>query len=145
MLHRTFSRKGGLARSTRKTQANRAKASAYWKAVRAGQAEPPRRYRIPPKVEEIRRKLAPYCRRRGITQLEIFGSAARGDARRGSDVDLIATFRSNPGLGFFGMEEEMAVILGVPVHLLTRESVEAMANPYRQKSILAEARAIYHA
>src|ERR1700692_3052914 len=140
MLLKTFSRKGGQARSARKTQANRAKATAYWKAVREGLAEPPRRYRKPPAVDEIRRKLAPYCRRHGIIQLEIFGSSARGEAGRRSDVDLIATFHPNPGLGFFAMEEEMGGILGFPVHLLTRESVEAMSNPYRRESILADAR-----
>jgi predicted nucleotidyltransferase len=145
MLQRTFSRKGGQACSVRKTRANRAKAAAYWKAVRSGQAAPPRRYRKPPAVEEIRRKLAPYCRRRGITQLEIFGSISRGEAGRRSDVDLIATFHLNPGLDFFAMEEEMSGILGVPVHLLTRESVEVMSNPYRRESILSDARVIYHA
>jgi len=145
MLHTTFSRKGGQARSARKTQANRAKAVAYWQAVRGGQAAPPRRYRKPPTIDKIRGKLAPYCRRHGITQLEIFGSIARGEAGQRSDVDLIATFQNNPGLDFFAMEEEMSAILGVPVHLLTRESVETMSNPYRQKSILSDARVIYHA
>ena len=37
----------------------------------------------------------------------------------------------------------MVAILGVPVHLLTRESVEQMSNPYRRSSILADARDIY--
>ena len=77
-------------------------------------------------------------------QLEIFGSAARGEARPGSDVDLLATFRANPGIDFFSMEEAMAKILGVPVHLLTRESVEAMTNPYRRQTILADARVIFY-
>jgi len=145
MLQTTFSRKGGQARSARKTEANRAKAAAYWKAVRDGLAAPPRRYRKPPAEDEIRRKLAPFCRRHGITRLEIFGSSARGEAGSQSDVDLIATFQRNPGLGFFAMEEEMGGILGFPVHLLTRESVETMSNPYRRDSILADARVIYHA
>src|ERR1700722_17760247 len=114
MLQTTFSRKGGQARSARKTQANRAKAASYWKAVRGGQVAPPRRYRKPPSVDEIRRKLAPYCRRHGIVQLEIFGSSARGKAGRRSDLDLIVTFHLNPGLGFFAMEEEMSGILDVP-------------------------------
>jgi len=145
MLQRTFSRKGGQARSPRKTQANRAKAVAYWKAVRAGQAAPPRRYRKPPTADEIRKKLASYCRRNGIIQLELFGSSARGEAGSHSDVDLIATFHQNPGLSFFAMEEEVSAILGVPVHLLTRQSVESMSNPFRRSSILADARVIYHA
>jgi hypothetical protein len=42
------------------------------------------------------------------------------------------------------MEEEMTAILGVPVHLLTRDSVEQMSNPYRRASILEDAREIYH-
>jgi predicted nucleotidyltransferase len=145
MLLKTFSRMGGQVRSARKTVANRAKAVAYWQKVRLGRAAPPRRYRKPPAIEEIQRKLVPYCRRHGITQLELFGSSARGEAGRKSDVDLIATFRANPGLGFFAMEEEMSGILGVPVHLLTRESIETMTNPYRRDSILADARVIYHA
>jgi uncharacterized protein len=145
VLHTTFSRKGGKARSARKTQANRAKAQSYWKAVRAGEVTAPRRYKKPPTIEEIRGKLARYCAQHGIIRLECFGSISRGEASPGSDVDLIATFRSNPGLGFFAMEEAMGEILGVPVHLLTRESVETMANPYRRESILADARVIYHA
>lgn len=39
----------------------------------------------------------------------------------------------------------MAAILGAPVHLLTRESVEAMSNPYRRTSILTDAREIFRA
>lgn len=88
--------------------------------------------------------MASYCPQAGITRLEVFGSAARGDARRGSDVDLMATFATNPGLRFFAIEDEMAAILGVPVHLLTRESVEQMSNPFRRASILADAREVYH-
>jgi predicted nucleotidyltransferase len=126
-----------------KTIANRAKATAFWDEVRAGERPTPRRLRVPPSPAVIANLLSDYCREHGIVRLEIFGSTARGDARRGSDVDLLATFAANPGLRFFSMEEEMADILGVPVHLLTRDSVEEMDNPYRRTSILTEARAIY--
>jgi uncharacterized protein len=143
MTHKTFSRRGGKARSPAKTAANRAKAAAYWKAVRKGDLPMPRRPRVPPESEAISRMLAGYCRRNGIRRLEIFGSAARGDARRGSDVDLLVSFSRNPGLRFFLMEEEMADILGVPVHLLTRDSVMQMSNPFRRDSILADARVVF--
>lgn len=144
MNHTAFSRKGGKTRSIAKTVANRAKAMAYWGAVRAGERPAPRRSRVPPTPEVIAQMLAPYCRQTGITFLEAFGSTARGEERRGSDVDLLATFARNPGLRFFSMAEEMAAILGVPVHLLTRDSVEQMTNPFRRESILAEAKVIYH-
>jgi predicted nucleotidyltransferase len=143
MNHRTFSRRGGKARSPAKTAANRAKAAAYWESVRAGDLPKPRRRRTPPAPQAMARMLATYCRRKGIVRLEAFGSTARGEAGRGSDVDLMATFSRNPGLQFFTMGEEIAEILGVPVHLLTRDSVEQMSNPYRRESILTDAKVIY--
>ena len=144
MNHTAFSRKGGRARSPAKTAANRAKAAAYWAAVRTGEKPAPRRLRVPPTLAAIATLLTAYCRQVGITRLEVFGSIARGEAKRGSDIDLLATFTGNPGLRFFTMEDEMAKILGVPVHLLTRDSVEQMSNPYRRESILADAKLIYH-
>lgn len=144
MNHTTFSRRGGRARSAAKTAANRAKAVAYWASVRAGERPAPRRAKTPPPPATIAKLLADYCRQAGISRLEVFGSSARGEAKAGSDVDLIATFSQNPGLRFFGMEEEMAAILGVPVHLLSRDAVEEMTNPYRRESILADARVIFH-
>ena len=84
----------------------------------------------------------PYCSAHGIKRLEIFGSVARGEARRGSDVDLIAAFAKPVGLRFFRMPDEMAEILGVPVHLLSRDDVDEMTNPFRKESILADAREI---
>ena len=144
MNHTAFSRKGGKARSLAKSAANRAKAVAFWSSVRAGGKPAPRRVRVPPTSEVIAAMLAAYCRQAAIARLEVFGSMARGKARHDSDVDLLATFSRNPGLRFFTMEDEMAAILGVPVHLLTRDSVEQMSNPYRREAILADAKLIYH-
>ena len=87
--------------------------------------------------------LAEYAKSVGISKLEIFGSTARGEARRGSDVDLIASFSNNPGLEFFGMEEEMTKILGVPAHLITRDGIEAITSESNRNSILRDARVIY--
>lgn len=43
------------------------------------------------------------------------------------------------------MEEELAGLLGVPVHLLSDKSVEQMSNPYRKAAIDAERRVIHEA
>ena len=128
MNHTTFSRKGGRARSEAKTAANRAKAAAFWNAVRTGERPAPRRPRVPPSPETIAALLADYCRQAGIVR---------------SDVDLLVTFAYTPGARFFTMEAEIAAILGMPVHVLTRDSVEQMTNPYRRDSILSDAREIY--
>jgi predicted nucleotidyltransferase len=145
MLISTFSRKGGKARTPAKTAANRAKAAAFWADVRVGKRPAPRRPCAPPPPEEIARRLAPFCQQHGITQLDLFGSAARGDGRRGSDVDLIATFQTHPGLRIVEIEQGMGRLLGVPVDLLTREAVEDMPNPYRKGPIIRDRRTIYAA
>ena len=142
MLHSTLSRRGGKARSEAKTIANRAKAAAFWQSVRVGASPAPRRPRVPPDDHEIAKALDAYCRNNGIQRLEIFGSVARGEAKRGSDVDLIATFLRPVGLRFFSMADEMAAILGVPVDLLDRQAVDEMTNPFRKQSIQADAREI---
>jgi len=102
-----------------------------------------RRKPAPPPVAEIMHRLEPFCREQGIIRLEVFGSVARGDARRGSDVDLIATFRVVPGLRYFSMEKEMGRLLGVPVHLLIAEDIEDMTNPFRKATIQRDRRTIY--
>ena len=105
----------------------------------------PRGRRRPPSVREIVRRLAPYCRRVGIIRLEIFGSVARDEAKAGSDVDLIGTFREIPGLSFFSMREAMGRRLGVPVDLLLAEDVAEMSNPFRKVTIERDRRVIYTA
>jgi predicted nucleotidyltransferase len=143
--HRTFSQKGGRARSLAKTIANRSKAAAYWEAVRSGKRRAPRRTGPHLDPEAIARLLSGFCGQRGIVLLEIFGPVARGDRRPGAEVELLATFSSDPGPGRASAEREMAGILGAPVRLLTRDSVDRMANPYRRASILADARVIFRA
>jgi predicted nucleotidyltransferase len=145
MLLSTFSRKGGLATSAAKTAANRLKAAAYWKEVREGARTAPRRRCSPPKAEDLARLLIPFCRQHGIVKLEVFGSVARGEARRGSDVDLIATFKVNPGLQFFSMSDDLASILGVPVDLLTNETVAGMTNLFRKQTIDRDRKLVYAA
>ena len=99
----------------------------------------------PPPPDEIARRLAPLCRAHGITRLEIFGSVARGDAQPGSDVDLIATLTKPLGFRFYGLGDDMEVALGVRVHLLSRDQVDTMTNPYYRASILPDIRIIYDA
>jgi hypothetical protein len=119
--------------------------AAYWEKVRAGEVQAPKRHKRPPSPEAIAELLTPYCRTNGITRLELFGSVARGEAKQGSDVDLIATFdpaRMPHGLKFFAVPDEMEAILGVPVDLLTPEAIADMTNSFRKNSILADAREI---
>jgi predicted nucleotidyltransferase len=99
----------------------------------------------PPSLDDLARMLPGFCHRHSIARVEVFGSVARGETREGSDLDLMVTFRPGvrPGLEFFAMQEELEQILGCPVDLLTRRSVEHSDNPIRRRSILESAREVY--
>jgi uncharacterized protein len=80
------------------------------------------------------------CQRHGIERLRVFGSFARGDAKAGSDVDLIADFTDRKSLlDLVRIERELAETLGHPVDLLTVESL----SPYLRNRVLQEARMVY--
>ena len=102
---------------------------------------------LPPTLDEIKSQLAPFCQRHGVARLELFGSLARGEPRRGSDIDLLVTFRPDVHLGwdFFELHKELEGILGCEVDLLTRRSVEQDQNFIRRRSILESTRDIYTA
>src|SRR5208282_6429601 len=86
----------------------------------------------PPTLKELRRKLRTFCRQRPIARLEVFGSVAEGVAKPGSDVDLMVTFRPETELGleFIRMKLDLEELLGCPVDLVERVSVEKMKNPF---------------
>jgi predicted nucleotidyltransferase len=87
-----------------------------------------------------------FCQERGISRLELFGSALRPDFGADSDVDLLFTVRPEVKCSLWdwaGWQEELASIFGRPVDLLSRRAVEKGQNPYRRKAILANTRPIY--
>ena len=86
--------------------------------------------------------LARVCRDNGIARLRIFGSAARGEDRPDSDVDLIADFATP--VGFFELiraEDRLADFFGRRVDLLTEGSI----SPFIRDNVLADARLIFEA
>lgn len=86
-------------------------------------------------------QLGALCATWGIERLEVFGSAARGDLRPDSDVDLLATFagdRHYDAFALMDLQDELAALFGRPVDLLTRRAVERSRNPLRRQQILAE-------
>jgi uncharacterized protein len=84
--------------------------------------------------------LARVCERNDIVRLRLFGSAARGESRPDSDVDLLADFSSRKSLlDLVRIEEEFEEVLGQKVDLLT----EAGLSPYLKPRILDEARVVY--
>jgi uncharacterized protein len=102
----------------------------------------------PLSLADLRRILPEFCRKHSIARLEVFGSLADGTARPGSDIDFLVTLA--PGsveslLDFVSLQLELEDLLGCPVDLLERSSVESMNNPFKRRSILACVKPVYAA
>jgi predicted nucleotidyltransferase len=90
--------------------------------------------------------LSRFCRERGIARLELFGSALRDDFCDESDVDLLATLRTDAHptlLDWAEMQEKLAELFGRSVDLVSRRAIESSRNRYRKHSILTTATQIY--
>lgn len=83
------------------------------------------------------------CRRYQVVEMAIFGSAARGDARPGSDVDILVEFAPGVvhGWGYFELEQELARVFGRRVDLATKKWLK----PKVRDEILRDARVVYAA
>lgn len=93
-----------------------------------------------------RDEIVGFCERWKITELALFGSAARGDMRPDSDVDILATFAPDADWSLFdhvAMEQELATILGRKVDLVSRRAVERSDNWIRRDAILRSAESFY--
>ena len=93
--------------------------------------------------EVPRRQLAAFCRRHHIGRLGIFGSAARGEAGDGSDIDLLVEFKAGAPASLFDMvrmQDELSRLFGRKVDLATSAVLE---NPYRRRTILKDLRELY--
>jgi predicted nucleotidyltransferase len=83
----------------------------------------------------LRQELPNLSARFGVTSLGMFGSFARNENRSESDLDLLVTFQSAPGLlTFIELENHLGDLLGVKVDLVMRESLK----PHIGKRVLAE-------
>ena len=87
-----------------------------------------------------------FCRRWGITELDLFGSAIRDDFRAESDVDVLASFADDRRPTLFTllqMEAELEHLFGRKVDLLERRAVERSDNYIRRRHILAHREPLY--
>ena len=91
-------------------------------------------------------EIADFCRQHRIKTLWLFGSAIREDFRPDSDVDFLVEFDPNVHLQlseYLDMQEGLAQIVGRPVDLVERKTVEQSRNYLRRKHILSSLEPVY--
>ncbi|MGH9657563.1 MAG: nucleotidyltransferase family protein [Bryobacteraceae bacterium] len=92
------------------------------------------------KVDES--KLADLCRRYRVRELSFFGSAARGEMRPDSDIDLLVEFLPNAEIDlvdYAGLMLELSHFLGRRVDLVSKNGLK----PLIRASVIDEARLLY--
>jgi hypothetical protein len=88
--------------------------------------------------------LAEICRRYGVRELSLFGSAVHGELRPESDVDIVVDFEAGERVGLIRFESlvsELESLVGRKVDLVTRRGLKPWVRP----DVLKDARVIYTA
>lgn len=82
---------------------------------------------------EIKNIILSYLKEHDPLKIGIFGSFARGDNKKGSDIDILVEFKESPSLlTLIKLENDLSEILGVKVDLVT---TGALKNKRIKKSI----------
>ena len=98
------------------------------------------------RIEVPTDKVADFCRRWKIIELDLFGSALRDDFGPESDVDVLVSFAEGAGWSLFDivtMQEELKQLLGREVDLVERRAVENSENYIRRRYILNSVEPVY--
>src|ERR1017187_4274485 len=87
-------------------------------------------------------KLADLCGQSRVRELSLFGSAARGEMRPGSDIDMVVEFLQDAGIDlvdYAGLMLDLSHLLGRKVDLVSKNGLK----PLIRASVLEEARLLY--
>lgn len=81
-------------------------------------------------IREVVKKFNP-------SMIGVFGSYARNEQTKESDLDLLIDFNSKINLlDLIGLEQELSEVLGIKVDLVTKRSVKENLLPFIQRDLI---------
>ncbi len=85
-------------------------------------------------LELLARHKPELARRFGVSDIALFGSTARGEARPDSDVDVLVSF-DGPATSkrYFGVQFYLEDLLGCAVDLVTDKALRPELRPYVER------------
>ena len=87
-------------------------------------------------IAKLRAMKPELAKNSAVSQLALFGSLARDDARHGSDIDILIDFEKSPDIfSFIRLHTYLSESLGAKVDLVTRRAL----HPCLRERILREA------
>lgn len=87
------------------------------------------------RIKQIKDKILPILKQAGVKRSSLFGSYVRGDAKKGSDIDILVEVPKGTGLfAFIGLQHKLEDTLHKKVDLVTYNSL----HPLLRDKILKE-------
>jgi len=91
-------------------------------------------------TKELKKKIAPVLKKNDVKRLSVFGSVARGEEKKGSDIDLLVKFNGQKGLiDLIGLKIELEGKLNRKVDINTYDAV----NPSLRERIRNDEIVVY--
>ena len=86
------------------------------------------------KINEIKTQTLPIFKKAGVSRSFVFGSYARREAKKNSDLDLIVEFNKRKSIiDLIALKLELEKKLGIKVDVLTSNSIHPKINNLIQK------------
>ena len=91
-------------------------------------------------TETIKKQIVPILKRQGVLKAAVFGSAARGEIKKNSDIDLLLKIAKNKTFfDLIKLKLELEDKLERKVDIVEYEAI----NPLIKKDVLKEQKKIY--
>lgn len=87
-------------------------------------------------MEKLRKHLPELSRKYPISKIGVFGSYARGEATKDSDIDIAVEISGPMGLSFIAMADEIENLFGIKVDVVPKRSIRPGYLPYVEKDIV---------
>lgn len=86
------------------------------------------------RITEIKEKILPILKKNDVVRASIFGSFARGEDKKRSDIDMLVEFKEPKGMFHrIGLKYALEKILGKKVDLLTYNAINPLLKEYIYK------------
>ncbi len=92
------------------------------------------------------RAIREFCIKWKVTELSVFGSILRDDFRPDSDVDFLVSYDRDAEWDLSDliiMRDELAHVVGRPVDLISRATVERSDNRFIKKEVLSTSEPVF--
>lgn len=87
-------------------------------------------------LRRLRAEILAIARNRRAHRIAVFGSVARGEARPGSDLDLLVEFEPGASLiDHVGLSQDLEELLGLKVDVVARGSLKPRDDHIRAEAV----------